>query len=138
MIPRDFRRAVPLVLALLASACTESGRPIERTIPEETEPGVVRAPETRLRVTNHNWSLIVVYALVDARSVRLGQVETGRTLALALPASAHVSAEVELVADVFASGAEYRTGPLLIEPGALIELVVENELALSHVRVEGP
>ena len=128
-------RSALLALLLLTACADTSGRPIATAGAEEPAPAPAAGS---VRVTNHNWSLVVVYVLLDGRSMRLGQVETGQTMTLALPSAAHAAGSVELLADPFASEAAYRTGPLLIEPGALVQLVVENELALSHVRVEGP
>jgi len=128
-------RMRPALLAalLLLTACADTGgRPIATSREEPGPP----PPASSVRATNHNWSLVIVYVLLDGRSVRLGQVETGRTLTFTLPASVQTATEVELLADPFTSNLEYRTGPLLIEPGAQIELVVENDLALSHASLE--
>jgi hypothetical protein len=136
MVTRTF---AALAAALLLTACADTrGRPVATRGMEEPEPEPAAASAGSVLVTNHNRSLVIVRALIDGNNVRLGQVETGQSLTLTLPAGAHGATEVELVADPLASDEIYRTGPLLFAPGARIVLVVENQLALSHARVEAP
>lgn len=122
--------------ALLLTACADSsGRPIGTGGTNEPEPAPAASS---VRVTNHNWSLVVVYAAISGRRVRLGQVETGQTLTLTLPTAVQTTGDVELLAEPLASDVGYRSGRILIEPGAQIELVVENQITLSRVWVSGP
>lgn len=121
------------VLGLVLFACADTGgRPVAS--PGTEEPSPAEAP-VRVRVTNQNWSRMAVYAIVDGTRVRLGEVETGASLAMVMPPAATRAGEVELLADPLASDDVFLTGPLLIGPGDVVELVIENNLPLSHVRV---
>ena len=129
------RTLAALATALLLAACVDtSGRPVATGGTEEPSPA---AGASTVEVTNQNWSLVAVYAHVDGTAVRLGEVETGRTATLPLPARAGAAVELELVIDPLASETVWRSGRLLIAPGSVIELVVENHLPLTFVRVRG-
>ena len=125
--------ATLLVAPLAPVGCAEGGRPIGGRQPEEAEP--VLAPV--VRVTNFNWSRVAVHALVDGRTVRLGEVETGHTEMFSLPAAARAIGELELLADLLASDQEYQTGRITVLPGTVIELRIENNLRLSYYTVTG-
>jgi hypothetical protein len=64
-------------------------------------------------------------------------VETGDTETFELPSAAAAVGEVDLVADPIGSDLRYRTGAIPVYPGTIIELTVQNNLALSSYWVSG-
>ena len=129
---RATRVALLALSALVATACGQPGRPIA---PRSREAAAPAAPAT-VRVTNHNWATAVVYASIDGRLVRLGEVETGAASAWVLPASAHAASQVALVAALIGSDRSYTTGPLLLGSGGTVRLTLENSLGLSSFTVD--
>ena len=75
--------------------------------------------------------------VVRGQSLRLGQVETGGTESFDLPTTARAVGEIELLADPIGTDAEYTTGHILVVPGTVIELRIENNLRLSSYSVSG-
>jgi hypothetical protein len=124
-------------LPLLALACARPGRPISPRAPDERP--TAAAPVT-VRVTNHNWLLVEVRVLMDDHSIRLGQVETARTATFTLPPRATAATELRLAAYPLGSADKFTSGPIMVGPGAVIELEIENMLPLSSVSVgdDGP
>lgn len=128
-------RARALVLSLLlpvVAACADTGgRPIADRASGEIDP----VATTTVLVVNNNWSTIVAHAVVDGRSHRLGQVETGSRSTFTLPADVSLAPEIEVVVDPIAADADYATGPIQVSPGDRVEVNVENNLALSSFKV---
>ena len=124
---------LPPLAALVLAACWDTGRPIDAPAPERPQASELVA----VQVTNHNWARVMIYALIRGQSVRLGHVETGSITRLELPDRAYTATDLELVARPLASDESWTTGPLVIAPGSVVELVIENRLALSHVAVRG-
>jgi hypothetical protein len=90
-----------------------------------------------LNVDNHNWSDIVVYALVDGTRHRLGSVTATQKATLRLPQTVMSSpGAVELVLDPLGSRATFRTGTIQLVMGKELVLVVENELRMTTWRVQ--
>lgn len=126
--------AALIPLLVVAAACAETGRPIEGTTPEPAQEEIAPVANRRVRATNDHASAVIIHAVMDGRSWRLGQVETGRTLTFTLPPS-EPEADVQLVVVPVASDADYATGTLSLEPGSTIELTIGGDLGLSSYRV---
>jgi hypothetical protein len=131
---RRLRAASLAALALVLAACARPGRPIGPSPAAEPRPP---ADPATVQVTNYNWATMNVFAVVRGLSQWLGQVETGDTETWELPAAAATLGEVELLADPVGSDARYQTGRIMVIPGTVIELTVENNLALSSYFVGG-
>jgi hypothetical protein len=122
-------RMVALLTLSLQLACAHGGRSIAPA--EERE---ARAPISVV-VTNHNWNRIDVYAAVAGETVRLGQVETGHTETFVLPSLVQTAPELSLIADLIGADGGYETGSIMIWPGTVIELRIENRLPLSSYTI---
>ncbi|HEX6966389.1 MAG TPA: hypothetical protein VF166_11355 [Gemmatimonadaceae bacterium] len=92
--------------------------------------------EVPVRVSNHNWSDVVVYALHSGVRYRLGDVSSMSTRVLTIPKGVISSIDgVQLVADPIGSEDSYTTEPIMTEPGDAIAFDVENQLAISSYSV---
>ncbi len=119
--------AVLLVSALALTGCFK-----HKT---DVEPGQY-GPIT-LSVDNHNWSDIVVYALVEGTRHRLGSVTAAHKATLRLPDTLMpIPGALELVLDPLGSRSTFRTGMIQIGAGQELHLTVENELRMTTWRVQ--
>jgi hypothetical protein len=118
-----------LLLALLFIGCAAPRNPW--TAPRDDR-DVVR---TTVVVTNNNWSVVVISVVSMGSVYRLGSVETAATETFLLPRGLTSIGDVELRARPTGLRVEYSTGPILFEPGATIDLTIENLLELSTVVV---
>lgn len=92
--------------------------------------------EVPVRVSNHNWSDVVVYALHSGVRYRLGDVSSMSTRVLTIPKGVISSIDgVQLVADPIGSEDSYTTEPIMTEPGDAIAFDVENQLSISSYSV---
>jgi len=127
---KDARSTLAVVtVGLLVGGCASGlEKPADR-------PGANGAAAT-VEVTNHNWQDVVVYAVHPSQRVRLGFVVSMATAQLRIPATA-VSGDgmLRLVADPIGSNRPFKTERIMVDPGARIELNVENSLALSTYAV---
>jgi hypothetical protein len=95
----------------------------------------VRADAVQVRVVNHNWLDMRIYAVVNGRSLRLGTVTglTSETLKIR-ESLVGFGADLGLVARGIGSRSEiYRTS-ILVSPGDVLEFRIENSIRLSYVR----
>jgi hypothetical protein len=86
-------------------------------------------------VTNMNWATIEVYALASGQSHWLGMVETGRTETLKLPPRLLSTLDLQLTVQPIGSRTAWTSDALLLSEGMTIELMVENNLALTAYMV---
>ncbi|HET9982788.1 MAG TPA: hypothetical protein VFQ38_04360 [Longimicrobiales bacterium] len=115
-----------LVVALLAGGCVW---PFGRKNEDQSEEP---APEPiTLRVTNHNWSDVVIYVLPSGSRIRLGSVVTGQQADFVLPLNYTPNGVMSLLVDPIGSRETFRTGNILVSPGQQVELVIENQLSTS-------
>jgi hypothetical protein len=85
-----------------------------------------------VRVTNHNWADIVVYAVRNSTRSRLGQVTSMSTVSFMLPAAfMGTGSDIRLLADPIGSSAIFLTDALLLSPGVEVDLYLENHLTAS-------
>lgn len=88
--------------------------------------------ETVLQVTNNNWSDMNVYVVRGAMRQRLGTVGSLTTSKFKLPRYIFTSPDpVQLVADPIGGARPYMSPPLLVNPGAVVEWRLENNVNLS-------
>jgi hypothetical protein len=94
------------------------------------------AAAVRIRVENHNWLDVNVYAVRNGTRYRLGTVTSMTKQMFRLPvAMVAQSGEFRLLVDPIGSSEVYFTEPLLVTPGQEIDWNVENHLALSSYRI---
>ena len=109
---------VPLLL-LCTTACARGGG--------ADEPHPSDSP-VRVEVTNRHALAIEVYAVGNGISQRLGTVHPGMNAHFAIPANITNSGDVELEAAPNASRQRFHSGPLLLAPGTIVQLIVAPQL----------
>jgi hypothetical protein len=124
MTSRNAARGATLVLlaALLHPGCTFLRR--------GEEPVYEPAPISVV-VDNRNWSQVVVYAEIRGMRRRLGEVNSASSSELEIPELFSQRTDLRLVVTPLASSESYRTGVIVVAPGATVQLTVENNLRLS-------
>lgn len=89
-----------------------------------------------VRVENHNWADVNVFAIRGGMRVRLGTVTTASTERFRLPSSfTMASNDLVLVADPIGSRFSYTSPPIMVMPGEQILWRVENNMNHSSLRV---
>lgn len=92
--------------------------------------------ESMLHVANHNWLDARIYLVVSGTRMRIGTVmgAAGREV-ITLPPYPLYSSGAVLVVELIGSAAQYVSPRLVVGPGQVVELAIENNLALSTVAV---
>lgn len=98
-------------------------------------PGGYGPAAPRLRVTNNNWNYMRVYADLDGVTVRIGNVETGRSELLTLKPSTDGVCAVAL--RPLGSNETWNSGTFECLPGEVYELRIQTMLATSMVVPRG-
>lgn len=88
-----------------------------------------------IKVTNYNWSDMVVYAERYGAQIRLGTVSSMGTEQFKLPPGMVGSTDMHIIADPLGSRTVHRTRPVLALPGQRVDFRIENNLDLSTVSV---
>jgi len=115
-------------IALVAPGCSSSARPANGPLPRDVQ--------TTVRVSNQNWSDMVVYALSNGLRVRLGTVTSMSTRRLAVPKHLlTASGEFRLAADPIGAPQGFVTQPIQVYPGSRIEFTIQNNLPISSYSV---
>lgn len=92
--------------------------------------------ETVVRVKNHNWSDITVYAVRLGMRFRLGMVTSMSEQTFAVPSSLlNGQSDFRILADPIGSSHTYLTDAILVSPGQMIDLTLENNINLSSYAV---
>jgi len=121
-----FRAAAVVVGVLHMSACWK--RP--------TRASESRVSRVTVEVANHHWSTVVIYAVINAQNVRLGEVNTGERTTLTTPPGVDPgAADFRILVDPIGSGETYNTGPLHVLSGNRVLLTVENDIRNSTYRI---
>ena len=117
------RRAWVLVagLVLYGSGCAKSGG-------DDVEP--VDAPSATVEVRNDHPLPVEIFVTGSGSSHRLGTVHPGMQGGFAVPPSILAGGSVELQVRS-ANGQLFRSGPLLLAPGAVVDVVVATQLFSS-------
>ena len=114
---------------LFASGCAANGA---SDMVSSTEPLSPLSRTAIVEVENHNWSDMVVYALHGNSRIRLGMVTSLTTARFELPSSAlYTVTDLRLVAEPLAASEKYVSEPIRVNQGQLVELRLENALAIS-------
>ena len=95
----------------------------------------VRTDAVQVRVVNHNWLDMRIYAVVNGRSIKLGTVTglTSETLTIR-ESLLSFAADLELVARGIGSRSENFRTSIQVSPGDVLEFRLENSIGLSYVR----
>lgn len=120
-----------LLLALVLGGCSTSHSTRD---PEPFLP----APPMFVEVTNHNWSDVGIYVQRLGARHRLGSVTSMTTRRLEVPRSiVGPGADVQILVDPIGGARTHSTDLILIQPGLVIELDVENRLESTSYSVRG-
>jgi hypothetical protein len=103
---------------------------------DEFDPEYVPPGPITVRVTNHNWADVVIYAVRGSARTRLGQVTSMSNVLFDLPEMTSSGNDVRLYVDIIGSRAYFLTDVLLLSPGVEIRLWVENHLPASSWAVD--
>ena len=125
------RMLAPLLgLALATFALPVTG---DATVPVVEDS--VRTDAVQVRVVNHNWLDMRIYAVINGRSIKLGTVTglTSETLTIR-ESLLSFAADLELVARGIGSRSENFRTSIQVFPGDVLELRIENSIGLSFVR----
>lgn len=123
---RSLGAAAAIVIALGACAPAIGGAGAGRS-------DVQRDDQVRLVLTNHNWADVAVYLIRGGSRVRLGDVPSMSERVLMVPrAMLGASTNVRLLIDPIGSRHVHVTDPIFVSPGQVIEMAVENNLALTN------
>jgi hypothetical protein len=121
-----------MVAGLAAAACAP-------TISQEAGDELyeqVAIGKTTLRVSNNSWADMNVFLLRGSTRHRLGMVTSMNTTTFTIPEQAMSSAsDLRLYADPIGSIRGWTTQPLLINPGQVISLTLQNNLNLSSYSI---
>ncbi len=121
-----------LLLALTTTACSIPGLSSKKKGPNRS------AEPVSVRVTNHNWMDVTVYALRAGSSYRLGNVTSMRASRFRLPSALGAyTGDLRLMADPIGSRDSFVTPSIQVSPGQTIDFTVENHLEISSVAVWG-
>ncbi len=104
--------------------------------PADTFASVDKADEVvTVRVVNHNWADMRIYAIVGSRSVRIGTVTSLTTETLKIRRSLiGFARDVEFVAVGIGSRSAAYSGRISVFPGDQLEFRVENGIGTSFLR----
>mgnify|MGYP006293178133 CR=1 FL=1 len=84
--------------------------------------------ETRARVNNESWYNVRVYAADGSRRVSLGSVGSFETATFVVPSGMVAAADrIQLLADPVGSTTTFRSSPVLVRPGDVVEWTVHND-----------
>ncbi|HUF70548.1 MAG TPA: hypothetical protein VMM79_18005 [Longimicrobiales bacterium] len=116
------------LLALMTASCF--GRPSRNAA------AMAAARRITVEVENNHWSTVVIYAVINGQTVRLGEVDTGVTRALLTPAGVDPSiVQLRLRVDPIGRREIYQSGSFWVHGGSRVLLTVENDLRASSVRI---
>ncbi len=124
--------AVALVAAMPAGASCQSPSPA----PGVKAPAKGRTPSVVLEVENNNWLDVHLYVVRDGMLTSLGFMNGPGEAEFAVPGLATLpGADVQLLVLPIGGTASYLSPPLVIDRGDIVDLTIQNDLALSSVTV---
>ena len=95
----------------------------------------VRVDAVQVRVVNHNWLDMRIYAVVNGRSRRLATVTGLTSETLKIPRNlVDFPVDLELVAHGIGSRSESYRASIQVSPGDVLEFRVENSIGSSYLR----
>lgn len=124
------RTALAVVVATAGSAgCARSHGDDSRVTPKVAE-------TISVRVTNHHFLDIAIYALSEGQRTRIGVVGGSSSTVIDLPSRRlGPSQELRLIGDAIGSDEQTTTDLLIVQPGQFIQLTLESSLERSSVGV---
>jgi hypothetical protein len=85
-----------------------------------------------LRVENRSWSDAAIYLMANGLMQRIGLATAVGTTTLWVPARLlGESSDIRIVSAPIGSNRSHSTEPLLVRPGQLVQLTLENNIGLS-------
>ncbi len=120
-----------LVLGLLLATACGGGN-------AGAAPGTPAPVPTAIEVTSNHAVPVDVYVTGRGLNRRLGTVHPGMASRFVIPQSALVNGGVLEIEVRSAAGPVFRSGDLLLSPGALVELVVAARIFASTANVRAP
>lgn len=119
-----------LAICLAAPACSSLGSSAANGPLPPARAG------TFVKVLNHNWSDMVVYAVRSGTRHRLGVVTTNQSRRFRLPPGMETpGSDLRLVADPVGGRERFDSGTIHVSPGQTIQLSLENQLGISSVSI---
>lgn len=123
------RRQPVLVLLLLLLGLAACGGP---KTPEEVEPAL---PPVAVEVKNLYALPVEITARGNASFYHLGTVHPGMTGSFSVPANLTLNGSVELMVSPNTNIRPFLSGPLLLSPGAIVDVVVTPRLFNSTATI---
>lgn len=124
--------ALGLAVAVPARASSQSAGP---TAPAHAA-DKARTPSAVLEVQNNNWLDVHLYMVRDGMLTSLGFMNGPGSAEFDLPSPATVAgADVQLLVLPIGGTRSYLSPTLVISPGDVVDLSIENNLALSSVTI---
>ena len=100
--------------------------------PDTPEPEPIPA---RVEVVNNNALPVEIYALGGGIERRLGTVHPGMSARFVIPMVIVNSTSVELEARPSTNSPRFKSGPLLLTPGAVVDIVLASRLFASTATI---
>jgi hypothetical protein len=133
MLSKPVVLSVTLAIAAVAGGCA-TGRGVAGDDGEFVQAAPART--AIVHVNNHNWQDVDVFAVRDGMKVRLGMVTSMGGGDFKLPEAFLVgSPNVQLRIDPIGSSNGYMTQAILVSPGQVVDLRIENNLNLTSYSV---
>ena len=130
MHPRLFRTTIIVAILALAMGCMRFGRSKDGALAVDAI--------TTARITNNAWLDVNVYAGRSGSRQRLGTVTGQNTEVFQLPRSLVDARGVMIFIDAIGSPQTYQTDLIPAGPGQLIDVVVQQRLAMSYYSILSP
>jgi hypothetical protein len=121
-------RHIPVVLFVLTLACAGKRH--------DTGAASALPPKIALKVTNHHFLDVVIYAVCEGQRTRIGVAGGSRYTRMDVPRRLlGPGQEMRFVGDAIGSEERAVTEAIIVQPGQFIELQLESSLARSSVGV---
>jgi len=122
------RMAVVLLVAITAAGCFKR--------PSRNAGAASASRQIAIEVENNHWSTVVVYAVVNGQSIRMGQVNTGATTELHTPVGVDPSVvDFRIRVDPIGEREIFESRSLSVHGNSRVLLTVENDIRNSRVRI---
>ena len=128
------RIATILAVAGLGAACASN----QQRVTSESGGEVSRSAPVTVRVKSEYIGPLVVYAVTEGVSTRLGDVQGSRIETFRLPFTTIPTNGMTLIAVPVGGNGRASTGTLLVRPGATIDFTVGAALTNSAATVRSP
>ena len=127
--PQTSRQAAAVLLAVLVMAgCFKR--------PSRGEAAAEVTRRVTIEVENNHWATVVVYAVVNGQSIRMGEVNTGTTTSMLTPPGIDPTVvDFRLRADPIGQREIYTSGSIPVYGGGTVLLTVENDIRNSRIRI---